>query len=198
MSSSASTPSTALATESIQNFCTVLASKQPTPGGGASAAVCAAVGASTAAMSASYTQRKVDEESGAADLARKLISDMDVTSLLAMADDDVNAYKALQSTWKKDHGLSKDQIDEINATALKVPTVLVEACYDRVLKIQKFLPSCNRNITSDAKVGIHQLAGSARAAYQTVLVNNPLVDEKQRLQAMLKEIQDIENELLGL
>ena len=196
-SSSPSTPST-LATDTLQDFCTALASKQPTPGGGASAAVCAAIGASTAAMSASYTQRKKDEESGSAELARTLISDMDVTALLAMADDDVNAYKALQSTWKKDHGFSKEQIDEINAQALKVPTVLVEACHRRVLCIQKFLPSCNPNITSDAKVGIHQLAGSARAAYQTVLVNNPPLEEKRRLQRMLKELQEIENELLGL
>ena len=32
-----------------------------------------------------------------------------------------------------------------------------------------FMPHCNTNITSDAKVGIHMLAGSARAAYQVRL-----------------------------
>lgn len=193
-----STVTTSLATQSLQDFCTILASKQPTPGGGASAAVGAAIGAGAAAMSASYTQRKKDEESGAADAARALINDMDIPSLLAMADDDVNAYQALQSTWKKDHGLSVEQVDEINAQALKVPTVLVEACYHRVKAINGFLPHCNPNIKSDAKVGIHQLAGSARAAYQTVLVNTPPADEKARLLSMLREMQNIENELLGI
>ena len=190
--------SDSLATKTIQDFCDVLSSKQPTPGGGASAAVGAAIGAGTAAMSASYTQRKKDEESGAADAARTMIAKMDLASLLSMADDDVTAYKSLQSTWKKDSGLTPDQVKEIEANALKVPTVLMEACHERILAVQEFLPKCNPNITSDAKVGIHQLAGAARSAYQTVLVNYPPEEEKLRLQQILKDIQDIENGLLGL
>ena len=74
----------------------------------------------------------------------------------------------------------------------------MEACHERILAVQEFLPRCNPNITSDAKVGIHQLAGAARSAYQTVLVNSPPEEEKLRLQKLLKDIQDIENRLLGL
>jgi len=187
-----------LAVQSLEGFCTSLSSKQPTPGGGASAAIGAAVGAGAAAMSGAYTQRKKDEESGAAEAARLMIAKMDIPALLAMADDDVKAYQSLQSTWKKDSGLTKEQIEEIQANALKVPVVLVEACHERILAVHNFLPSCNPNITSDAKVGIHQLAGAARAAYQTVLVNSPPDNEKRRLLGLLKEIQDIENDLLGL
>mmetsp|Transcript_30649 Transcript_30649/g.50955 ORF Transcript_30649/g.50955 Transcript_30649/m.50955 type:complete len:243 (+) Transcript_30649:117-845(+) len=197
-SSTEKSPAASLAAQSLQEFCTSLSSKQPTPGGGASAAVGAAVGAGAAAMSGAYTQRKKDEESGAAEAARLMISKMDIPSLLAMADDDVHAYKSLQSTWKKDSGLSQEQIDEIQANALKVPTVLVEACHERIVAVHTFLPSCNPNITSDAKVGIHQLAGAARAAYQTVLVNSPPAEEKNRLLGLLREIQEIENKLLGL
>jgi formiminotetrahydrofolate cyclodeaminase len=198
MSSSTTSDATSLAVQSLEIFCSNLASQQPTPGGGASAAVGAAIGAGAAAMSGAYTQRKKDEESGAAEAARIMISKMNMTELLNMADDDVKAYQSLQSTWKKDSGLSKEQVDEIQANALKVPTVLMEGCHERILAIHAFLPSCNPNITSDAKVGIHQLSGSARAAYQTVLVNSPPEDEKARLLALLKEIKDIEDELLGM
>ena len=187
-----------LATQSIKEFCDILSSKQPTPGGGASAAIGAAIGAGTAAMSGAYTQRKKDETSGAADAAREMISSMDLSSLLAMADDDVSAYKSLQSTWKKDSGLTPDKVKDIEANALRVPTVLLEACHARILAIQEFLPKCNPNITSDAKVGIHQLAGAARSAYQTVMVNSPPEEEKLRLQKLLGDIQVIENGLLGL
>ena len=190
--------SSSLAQQSLYDFCSILASKQPTPGGGASAAVSAAIGAATASMSAAYTQRKKDEESGAAEEARKLVEKLDLEPLLRMADDDVRAYRDLQSTWKKDCTLSKDEIETIQARALRVPTDLLEACHERVLAIQQFLPRCNPNITSDAKVGVHQLAGAARASYQTVLVNTPPKEEKQRLSQLLKEIQQIENELLGL
>lgn len=186
-----------LSQQSIQDFCDALGSKKPTPGGGASAAVVAAIGAATASMSAFYTQRKKDEESGAAEQARQLISNMDPESLQKMADDDVQAYKDLQSTWKKDCTLSEEEIQETKDRALRVPTVLLEACHERILLIQDFLPSCNPNITSDAKVGIHQLAGSARSAYQTVLVNSPPVEEKKRLWSLLLEIDQIEQDLLN-
>jgi methenyltetrahydrofolate cyclohydrolase len=198
MSSSISSPAIMLADQSLLSFCESLSSKQPTPGGGASAAIGAAIGAGAAAMSGAYTQRKSDEESGAAEAARAMISKMDIPALLAMADEDVQAYQLLQSTWKKDNGLSTEQIETIQANALKVPIVLVEACHERILAVHKFLPQCNKNITSDAKVGIHQLAGAARAAYQTVLVNSPPVNEKQRLLDMIRDIQTIENKLLGL
>ena len=54
----------------------------------------------------------------------------------------------------------------IEARALLIPTTLVESCQDKIVRICKFLPHCNENITSNAKVGIHVLAGAARAAYQ--------------------------------
>mmetsp|Transcript_19337 Transcript_19337/g.53912 ORF Transcript_19337/g.53912 Transcript_19337/m.53912 type:complete len:250 (-) Transcript_19337:2254-3003(-) len=198
MSTAATPTDSTLATQSVQNFCDVLSSKQPTPGGGASAAVGAAIGAGTAAMSGAYTQRKKDEESGAAEAARTMISKMNISSLLSMADDDVKAYQSLQSTWKKDSGLTLEEVKEIEANALKVPTVLLEACHERIVAVQEFLPKCNPNITSDAKVGIHQLAGAARSAYQTILVNSPPEEEKERLMKLLREIQEIENGLLGL
>jgi formiminotetrahydrofolate cyclodeaminase len=187
-----------MAQYSIDEFCTILSSKQPTPGGGASAAISAAIGASTASMSAAYTQRKKDQESGAAELALQLIATLDLSPLFQLADDDVQAYKDLQSTWSKDCTLSSDEISEIQARALRVPTTLLEACHARIVAIQTFLPHCNPNITSDAKVGIHQLAGAARAAYQTVMVNTPLAPEKRRLVKLLLEIQQIESDLLKL
>ena len=65
-----------------------------------------------------------------------------------------------------------------------------------IVAIDCFLGDCNPNITSDAKVGIHQLAGSARAAFQTLLVNQPPVEVKKRLQGLLQEIQEIESRVL--
>ena len=56
----------------------------------------------------------------------------------------------------------KKRFKEITA----IPTKLLEVCHEHILQIYEFLPHCNTNITSDAKVGIHQLAGAARAAYQ--------------------------------
>lgn len=182
--------------ETIQAFLESLGAKQPTPGGGASAAIGASIGSATASMAASYTQRKKDIESGAAEHAKQLIREMDYPSLLNMADRDVKAYQDLQSTWKKDCPFSEEEIQLIKHEALAVPTRLLEACHARIKAIYSFIPHCNPNIASDAKVGIHQLAGAARAAYQTVLVNTPPVEVQSRLKILLLEIKQIEAKLL--
>ena len=149
----------------IDQFLTNLAAKQPTPGGGAAAAIGASIGSAAASMAAQYTQRKKDKESGAAAKATLLINALDVTPLLKAADDDAAAYKDLQRTWKESD-MSPEEKEEIEARALTIPTRLLEVCHEHILQIYEFLPHCNTNITSDAKVGIHQLGGAARAAYQ--------------------------------
>ena len=180
---------------SLGKFCKTLAAKQATPGGGAAAAVGGAIGAASASMSAAYTQRKKDVDSGAAHKASDLIGSMDFEKLLKAADDDAEAYANLQRTWKEDMDAAEKQA--IESRALAVPTNLVESCHSHICEIHKFLPVCNPNITSDAKVGIHLLAGAARSAYQTVLVNSPPDEEKLRLMSLLNDIRKIEDEILA-
>lgn len=150
----------------IEQFLASLAVKSPTPGGGAAAAIGASVGSAAASMAAAYSQRKKDVESGAADQAKALLATLEVTTLLQAADDDAVAYANLQRTWNKDVDISADEKAAIEARVLAIPTTLLEECHSRIIQIHDFLPHCNPNITSDAKVGIHQLAGAARAAYQ--------------------------------
>ena len=116
-------------------------------------------------MAAAYTQRKKDKESGAAAKADELIIALDVAPLLQAADDDAAAYADLQRTWKEGDMPAEEKV-AIEARALSIPTSLLESCHAQIVKIHDFLPYCNTNITSDAKVGIHQLAGAARSAYQ--------------------------------
>ncbi len=181
----------------LGQFITSLSAKQPTPGGGAAAAVSGAIGGAAAQMSAAYTQRKKDRESGAAEHAKTLISSINIDEYLKAADEDAVAYADLQRTWK-DSAMSSEEKEAIEKRALAVPTNLLERCHGDIVSIRTFLPHCNPNITSDAKVGIHQLAGAARAAFQTVMVNQPPEDEKDRLKALLKEIGKMEDEILGL
>ena len=184
--------------QQIAQFLTALAAKQSTPGGGAAAAVGAAVGAAAASMAAAYTQRRQDQASGAAAKATTLIGTLNVERAMQLADADAVAYADLQKTWKKDSNFTAEERRAIEQRALAVPVSLVELCHEYCVAIHTFLPDCNKNITSDAKVGIHQLSGAARAAYQTVLVNSPPHDEKQRLKAMLLEMRRMEDELLEM
>mmetsp|Transcript_53610 Transcript_53610/g.83500 ORF Transcript_53610/g.83500 Transcript_53610/m.83500 type:complete len:191 (+) Transcript_53610:111-683(+) len=182
--------------QSLHEFVAALSAKQATPGGGAAAAVGAAIGAAAATMAANYTQRKKDIESGAAQVAQALATRLNAVSILTVADDDATAYADLQRSWKASE-MTCEEKAKIEANALAVPVSLVELSHEYVMAIHAFLPSCNDNITSDAKVGIHLLAGAARSAYQTVLVNRPPEEERQRLKVKLDEIRKIEDEILA-
>jgi formiminotetrahydrofolate cyclodeaminase len=178
----------------VETVVTQLCAKVPTPGGGAAAAVAASLGAASGSMASIYTTRKKDEASGIAETARALAQQLEnaANECLEIADRDAQAYAALQSTWKKDSGLSPERVAEIQATALEVPASLVRLCHAQASSVHGFMGKCNPGIISDAWVSIHLLAGAGRAAYQTVLVNKPdgvLQDEMRKL---LQDLQDFE------
>ncbi|KAJ1635494.1 Cyclodeaminase/cyclohydrolase [Pavlovales sp. CCMP2436] len=188
-----------MATDSrtIGGFVTELSAKVPTPGGGAAAAVSAAIGEAAAAMAAAYTMRKKDIESGAADKATALQTTMAVGKVLAFADADAAAYEELQTTWKATD-MPAEQKAAIEARALAVPVSLIEHCRTQISAIEAFLPHCNTGITSDAKVGIHLLAGAARAAYQTAMCNSPSAEAKAQMKSSLLFILAAETKVLAL
>ena len=184
----------------VRDFVAALSAKQPTPGGGAAAALAAALGDASGAMACVYTQRKKDRERGVFDKA-KASGDLLTASALsdvAAADADAAAYAALQSTWKKDCALTEAEKDRVAADALAVPVDLLERCYLNARDVAAFVPLCNPNIVSDAKVALHLLAGAARAAHATVLVNSPPEDVKRDCEAKLAELADAEAAVLGL
>ena len=107
---------TATADESVSAFCESLAKKVPTPGGGAAAAIGAAIGAAAAVMSANYSQRKKDVESGNAAKALKVVEDLNIPTLLGFADRDAAAYGDLQRSWKTE--MPAEEKAQIEAIAL--------------------------------------------------------------------------------
>jgi len=155
-------------------------------------------------MAAIYTTRKKDEEAKddvhgtVAAKARKLAGDMTASAgtFVGKADEDAAAYNDLQSTWKKDWSGTEEEKKAIEARALEVPVSILRQCHAQAAGVVDFLPQCNSNITSDAKVAIHLLAGAARAAYQTVLVNSPPENLKQELRGLLDEFTTFEAKVL--
>eukprot|EP01134_Creolimax_fragrantissima_P000760 CFRG0760T1 len=179
----------------IGEWVKLLGQKKPIPGGGAAGAVAAAIGAASGAMAAVYTTRAVDEKKGVAEKARKLAQELEIAAakLIDAADDDAAAYARLQLTWQKKSGLSAEEVHDIRAAALRVPTDLLKCCYDQAVKVNDFLPSVNKNIRSDACVALHLLAGAAHAAYATVLVNEPTDELKVELTGLLRQMRAMES-----
>jgi formiminotetrahydrofolate cyclodeaminase len=104
-------------------------------------------------MAAIYTTRKKDEETGVATVARELAASLDAAAAkcIVIADEDEVAYAAVQASWK-DESMSAEDKAKVEAAALDVPVKLLKLCHAQSKAVAEFLPKCNPNITSDAKV----------------------------------------------
>mmetsp|Transcript_39538 Transcript_39538/g.61651 ORF Transcript_39538/g.61651 Transcript_39538/m.61651 type:complete len:95 (-) Transcript_39538:206-490(-) len=94
--------------------------------------------------------------------------------------------------------MSEEDKAKVASDALNVPVKLLKLCHEQSSAVVEFLPKCNPNITSDAKVAIHLLAGAGRAAYQTVLVNKPPADIDSDCKRILAELSKHEASVLEL
>ena len=166
--------------QTIASFVAALSARQPTPGGGASAAVTAAIACATAAMACRYTtgEKWAAVSTEAEALAQRLDTWRD--DALRFADADATAFAAVGIAKK-----SKDAavIAVAESAAAAVPAGLIALCGQAAEACGDFRPRCNPWLVSDIDTALHLLAGAGRAARRTLLVNQPpatLVDQANR------------------
>ena len=150
-----------------------LASRNPTPGGGAAAALSAATGAALIGMVASYTTgpKWADREErmrALADQASVLRADA-----LAVADDDVAAFSAVSAAYK----LPRQTPAEQAARSAEIQRALIQAAAPPVRAGQlaarivemaaELADSGNPSVLSDVAVA----SSAARAALEAAIVN---------------------------
>ncbi|MDA3960602.1 MAG: cyclodeaminase/cyclohydrolase family protein [Planctomycetota bacterium] len=183
------------AATAIGDWVTQLGARQPTPGGGAAAALAAATGAALGAMAARYTTgKRWADRSGQTEPLIALLDTL-AAGFLDLADRDAKAYAALQASWKQ-NDLDPATKAQIEDDARAVPATILERCADSCESIATFVPNCNPMIVSDAKAAIHLLAGAARAAWHTLLINQPNTDMQSRAEAQLQRCSAAEQPLL--
>jgi methenyltetrahydrofolate cyclohydrolase len=159
-----------LGNNSLNELLTALQAKTPTPGGGAAAAIAAALGCATGAMAARYTSgvKYAAVEQAAQQTADALSKT--ATTCVQLGDADAAAYAAVSAAKK-----NKDThtIEQATRHAAQIPADLLALCAEQATHLAAFIPSCNPYLRSDVYVAIHLLAGAGRAAWQTILINQP-------------------------
>lgn len=147
-----------------------LAGRTPVPGGGAAAAIAAALGCAAGAMAARYTS---GPKYAAIEAEAQAFGDLLATAAqecTRLGDADAVAYAALGAARKTKDAAAIAAAEQRAAT---VPADLLALCAIHAAGLAAFIPTCNPYLVSDVKVGIHLLAGAGRAAWQTLLVNRP-------------------------
>ncbi|GDY11197.1 hypothetical protein LBMAG53_00740 [Planctomycetota bacterium] len=153
---------------SLPELLTALAARTPTPGGGAAAAWAAALGCAAGAMAARYTSGA--KYAAVAETAANLATELDrsAAAALELAERDAAAYSAVTTARKNGGDMALAE-----AAAAQIPADLLALCALQAGALAAFLPTCNPNLASDVRVGVHLLAGAGRAAWATLLVNRP-------------------------
>ena len=162
-----------ISSETINGYLARLASREPTPGGGAVAAVHAAQGAALVAMVGRYTTGpKYDQH---AELVLRIISAADglVAEALRLADADQHAFQGVIDSYKLPTGtddLKAARTESIQGAlilAAQTPAQLIKLAGAVVDLATELFEVANANVISD----IAAAADAARAAATTARVN---------------------------
>lgn len=171
--------------QAIGGFAADLAARQPTPGGGAAAAVTAALGCATGAMACRYTTG--EKFAAVAEEALALATRLDAWRIraLELADADAVAYAGVGAARK-----TKDPaaIAAAEAAAAAVPAEAMTLCASAAEACALFRPRCNPWLVSDIDTALHLLAGAGRSAWHTLVINRPSVELRAQGEAALASL----------
>jgi formiminotetrahydrofolate cyclodeaminase len=189
----------------LDSFIEVLGSATPSPGGGAASAVAAACGAALVAMVASLSVDRPRYAAYAAGHARHGAAGRQLASaMLALADDDADAYAAFAAALKLPRDTDEEKAARtaaIRATArvaAEAPLATLEACRDIVRASEALAGRSNLNAASDLAVASRLVEAAAHGAAENVLVNLPSLADpaladamRGRVEGLLAEIEDL-------
>jgi formiminotetrahydrofolate cyclodeaminase len=162
----------------VQELLAAFRSPEPTPGGGAAAALVGAVGAALLAMVASLnrpqasTREDVDRLAGAGRRCTEL-----AIELAALIDRDSDAYNAVVEAYRlpkvttEESERRSSRIQEALLEATVAPLEIMRRCCAAIEQAHVVAALGNRNASSDVQSGLELLTGALRAARFNVDIN---------------------------
>lgn len=154
--------------QKIKDFLSDLASKKPTPGGGATAALAGAMAASLVSMVAKLSLDKDKEFKKIEENSEKLRKE-----LLSLADEDCQVFKKVMDAYriKKEAQGRLRKIQEALKQAAAIPLETAEKSVELVRMASYCAQEGNQNAVSDARVGIELATAAVYGALENVRIN---------------------------
>ena len=163
-----------LGTQTVDQFLCDLASKEPTPGGGAVAGILAGLSTSLGNMVLAYSAGKKSLAEHAA-LHNDCMTFLQTAKneALVLGDADADAYYKVSALWKlpKDDPKRIEQWDSTLADAIKIPLQTMELSQRILLTLQTLVGKTNPLLSSDLAIAAILAESAARAAHWNVGVN---------------------------
>lgn len=165
---------------SCEEFVNLLATKEPVPGGGGTAALVGALGAALGSMVGSLTvgKKKYADVEGEI-LALKARSDELQGKLLAMVDKDAQAFAPLAAAYGLPAGEEKDRVMEAALkAAAAAPLEIMELSVEALEVIDRFARIGSRLAVSDAGCAAACVRAALSAASLNVLINTKSMKDR--------------------
>jgi formiminotetrahydrofolate cyclodeaminase len=164
---------TSFASQPFSGFLASIASKTPTPGGGAVASAVGALAAALAQMVVSYSvgkkalaqhEGRLQEASKVLERARGL--------LLELADEDAAAYGTVNELSKlPESDPRRAALPAANAASVQVPLAVMAACVDLLRLFESLAGITNKQLWSDLAIAAVLADAAARSSRWNVAVN---------------------------
>jgi len=195
----------ALTQKTLADFSDILASNAPAPGGGSTAALSGALGASLSLMVASLTIGKEKYAEHEA-LMKEISANVEKLrlELLGLVDRDTKAFDAVSAVFKmpKSTDDEKSKRSAAMQAALKACTLtpfeMIECSYKTLLQIDKIRGKYNTNAASDLGVAALSLKTATQGAWLNMLINLDSIKDEQFASEYRKKGEELSKEAITL
>jgi len=191
-----------ISSETINDYLARLASREPTPGGGAAAALHAAQGAALVAMVARYTTGPKYEQH--TELVTRIISSADglVAQALRLADADQHAFQGVIDAYKLPAG-SDDlkaartaSIQDALVQAAKTPAQLILVAGAVVDLATELFEVANANVISDVAAAVDAARAAATTARVNIDINVVAIKDTETRSRLADQTDGIEDKVI--
>ena len=194
-----------LSSKTCIDFIDVLGSKNPTPGGGAVAALSGAMGVALSRMVCNLTVGKKKYEKYEKDIKIILARCIELEkSLLQLIDKDAENFMPLYNAYSlpRDTQENKEQrnrlIEEGSKLACEAPIEIIKLCIETVKLHEELLDKGSKIVISDVGVGIQCLRAAIISARLNVLINLGAIKDEQYKNQIREEIDYIVEEAVKM
>jgi formiminotetrahydrofolate cyclodeaminase len=174
-----------LVEKSCVDFVTVLASKEPVPGGGGASAMVGAIGAALGNMVGSLTTGKKKYADVEADIIRlKKDSDRLQREFLALVQKDAEAFAPLARAYGMPRETEAEKAEKIRVMegalreACGVPMEIMRKCGEAIRVIEEFAAKGSSLAISDAGVGVLFCKAALSGASLNVFINTAAMTDR--------------------
>lgn len=182
-----------------EKFLEELASKQPTPGGGAASALCGATAAALTAMLGNLTAGKAGSEANDK-MALEIIIAADKLrlELAQLADDDAAVFNKFMEAYKMpkttdtEKAMRTAAIGQAAIAAAEVPMQIADKSLEVLKLARKLIVFGNPNAISDGTVSALMARAALRSALYNVKINLGLIKDYEYVAVAHAKMQQLE------